>query len=188
MLWFRTIIVLFRNNDRLAKLRSDHCISLPRCLDHFDPRRPAAAVRSDDGHRDRRGHASDVVATDLLDVAIRMPRDADRSVEANGDHVERRIEAAAIDEFADELGEALLVELAHAGMVAKRRGITVGRDCKRCSVLSMSESKEHIDLRFQAAVIAGQLPDNRAEALLVLDYPRQMVVEFWDDSSGVVDS
>jgi hypothetical protein len=52
----------------------------------------------------------------------------------------------------------------------------------------MSESKEHIDLRFQAAVIAGQLPDNRAEALLVLDYPRQMVVEFWDDSSGVVDS
>ena len=50
----------------------------------------------------------------------------------------------------------------------------------------MSKSKEHIHLRFQAAVIASQLPDNRAEALLVLDYARQMVVKFFD-SSGVSD-
>ena len=52
----------------------------------------------------------------------------------------------------------------------------------------MSKSKEHIHLRFQAVVIASQLPDNRAEALLVLDYARQMVEEFLDDSSGVSDS
>ena len=52
----------------------------------------------------------------------------------------------------------------------------------------MSQSKEHIHLRFQAVVIASQLPDNRAEALLVLDYARDMVVEFLDDSSRVSDS
>ena len=48
----------------------------------------------------------------------------------------------------------------------------------------MSKSKEHIHLRFQAVVIASQLPDNRAEALLVLDYARHMVLEFLDDSSA----
>ena len=48
----------------------------------------------------------------------------------------------------------------------------------------MSQSKEHIHLRFQAVVIASQLPDNTAEALLVLDYARHLVVEFLDDSSG----
>ena len=52
----------------------------------------------------------------------------------------------------------------------------------------MSKSKEHIHLRFQAVVIASQLPDNTAEALLVLDYARQMVVEFLDDPSGVSDN
>ena len=52
----------------------------------------------------------------------------------------------------------------------------------------MSKSKEHIHLRFQAVVIASQLPDNTAEALLVLDYARDMVVEFFDDSSGISDS
>jgi len=52
----------------------------------------------------------------------------------------------------------------------------------------MSKSKEHIHLRFQAVVIASQLPDNTAEALLVLDYARHLVVEFLDDSSGVSDS
>ena len=52
----------------------------------------------------------------------------------------------------------------------------------------MSESKKHIHLRFQAVVIASQLPDNKAEALLVLDYARHLVVEFLDDSSGVSDS
>jgi hypothetical protein len=52
----------------------------------------------------------------------------------------------------------------------------------------VSESKEHIHLRFQAVVIASQLPDNRAEALLVLDYARHMVVQFLDDSSVVSDS
>ena len=52
----------------------------------------------------------------------------------------------------------------------------------------MSKSKEHIHLRFQAVVIASQLPDNRAEALLVLDYARDMVVEFLDNLSEVSDS
>ena len=48
--------------------------------------------------------------------------------------------------------------------------------------------KKHIHLRFQAVVIASQLPDNTAEALLVLDHARQMVVEFLDDPSGVSDN
>jgi hypothetical protein len=51
----------------------------------------------------------------------------------------------------------------------------------------MSKSNEPIHLRFQAVVIASQLPDNTAEALLVLDYARRMVVEFLDDTSGVSD-
>ena len=51
----------------------------------------------------------------------------------------------------------------------------------------MSKSNEHIHLRFQAVVIASQLPDNTAEALLVLDYARHMV-ECLDDSSGVSDN
>jgi hypothetical protein len=49
----------------------------------------------------------------------------------------------------------------------------------------MSKSKEHIHLRFQAVVIASQLPDNTAEALLVLDYARRMVEELLDDPSGI---
>ena len=52
----------------------------------------------------------------------------------------------------------------------------------------MSKSEEHIHLRFQAVVIASQLPDNTAEALLVLDYARHMVVEFLGDSSAVSDT
>jgi hypothetical protein len=52
----------------------------------------------------------------------------------------------------------------------------------------MSKSKELIHLRFQAVVIASQLPDNKAEALLVLDYARHMVLEFLDASSEVSDS
>jgi hypothetical protein len=52
----------------------------------------------------------------------------------------------------------------------------------------MAKSKEHFHLRFQAVVIAGQLPDNTAEALLVLDYARDLVVEFFDDPSGVSDN
>ena len=52
----------------------------------------------------------------------------------------------------------------------------------------MSEPKEHIHLRFQAVVIASQLPDNRAEALLVLDYARHMDEECLDNSSGVSDN
>ena len=50
----------------------------------------------------------------------------------------------------------------------------------------MSKSKEH--MRFEAGVIAIQLPDNRAEALLVLDYARNMVVESSDDLSGASDN
>ena len=49
----------------------------------------------------------------------------------------------------------------------------------------MAISKEHIHLRFQAVVIASQLPDNTAEALLVLDYARHMVVQSVDETSGV---
>jgi hypothetical protein len=52
----------------------------------------------------------------------------------------------------------------------------------------MSKSNEHIHLRFQAVVIASQLPDNTAEALQVLDYARHMVVEALDDSSGASDN
>jgi hypothetical protein len=52
----------------------------------------------------------------------------------------------------------------------------------------VSEPKEQIHLRFQAVVIASQLPDNRAEALLVLDYARHMVEEFLDTSPGVPDN
>ena len=49
----------------------------------------------------------------------------------------------------------------------------------------MSRSKEdNIHLRFQAVVIASQLPDNTAEALLVLDFARRMVVEFLGNSSA----
>ena len=50
--------------------------------------------------------------------------------------------------------------------------------------LPMAKSKKHIRLRFQAVVIASQLPDNTAEALLVLDYARDLVVEFFDDPSS----
>jgi hypothetical protein len=53
---------------------------------------------------------------------------------------------------------------------------------------NMSKSKELIRLRLQAVVIASQLPDNKAEALLVLDYARHTVLEFFDDSSEVSDS
>jgi len=49
----------------------------------------------------------------------------------------------------------------------------------------MANSKEPVHLRFQAVVIASQLPDNTAEALLVLDYARHMVMELLHDSSGV---
>ena len=52
----------------------------------------------------------------------------------------------------------------------------------------MSESKEHVQVRFQALVIASQLPDNRAEALLVLDYAPHMVEEFLDSSPGGSDN
>jgi hypothetical protein len=54
--------------------------------------------------------------------------------------------------------------------------------------LPMAKSKKHIRLRFQAVVIASQLPDNTAEALLVLNYARDLVVEFFDDPSGVSDN
>jgi hypothetical protein len=54
--------------------------------------------------------------------------------------------------------------------------------------MRMSKSKEHIHLRFQAVVIASQLPDNTAEALLVLDYARGLVAESLDVSSGLSDN
>jgi hypothetical protein len=52
----------------------------------------------------------------------------------------------------------------------------------------MAKSKEQFQLRFQAVVIASQLPDNATEALLVLDYARDLVVEFFDDPSDVSDN
>ena len=52
----------------------------------------------------------------------------------------------------------------------------------------MSKSQEPIHLRFQAVVIASQLPANAAEALLVLEYARHMVVDFLDAPSGVSDN
>jgi hypothetical protein len=51
----------------------------------------------------------------------------------------------------------------------------------------MSNSREHVHLRFQAVVIASQLPENTAEALLILDYARHMVVESLH-SSAVCDN
>ena len=45
----------------------------------------------------------------------------------------------------------------------------------------MSKSKEHSHLRFQAVVIASQLADKTAEALLVLDYARRTAAGFLDD-------
>jgi hypothetical protein len=52
----------------------------------------------------------------------------------------------------------------------------------------MMSSKELIHLRLQAVVIASQLPENRAEALLILDYARHLVMEFLDESSEISDS
>jgi hypothetical protein len=53
--------------------------------------------------------------------------------------------------------------------------------------LSMAKSKEHFHLRFQAVVIASRLPDNTAEALLVLDYARDLV-ELLNDSFTASDN
>jgi hypothetical protein len=52
----------------------------------------------------------------------------------------------------------------------------------------MSKSQEPIHLRFQAVVIASQLPANTAEALLVLEYARHMVMEFLNEPTGVSDN
>ena len=56
---------------------------------------------------------SDVVAAHLLDVAIRMPRDADGSIRANGDHVKRRLEPAAVDEVADHADQERPIRYLH---------------------------------------------------------------------------
>jgi hypothetical protein len=50
------------------------------------------------------------------------------------------------------------------------------------------KSQEHHHLRRQAVLIASQLPDNTVEALLVLDYARDVVVEFLDDSPDIPDN
>jgi hypothetical protein len=48
-------------------------------------------------------------ATDFLDVRARMPRHADRAVgAADREHVERRLEAAAIDEVGNEFSKTLI--------------------------------------------------------------------------------
>jgi len=49
----------------------------------------------------------------------------------------------------------------------------------------MSRLIEHTHLRFQAVVVASQLPDNTDEALLILDYARHIVEECLVNSSGI---
>lgn len=69
-----------------------------------------------------------------------------------------------------------------------RRGLAVSHRHRPARIVGdteMDKSEEHVRLRFQAVVIASQLPDNTAEALLVLDYARHMVVQSVDETSGV---
>ena len=47
------------------------------------------------------------------------------------------------------------------------------------------KSQQNDHLRRQAVLIASQLPDNTADALLVLDYARDLVVEFFGVSDNV---
>ena len=47
------------------------------------------------------------------------------------------------------------------------------------------KSQQNDDLRRQAVLIASQLPENTADALLVLDYARDVVVEFFSVSDNV---
>jgi hypothetical protein len=70
------------------------------------------------------------VAADLLDAAIGVPRDADTAVAANGDEIQRRLDAAAPDELGDERGEALLLVRCHphAGTIADS-GLTAPGFC-----------------------------------------------------------
>ena len=39
-----------------------------------------------------------IVVADFLDIGVRVPRDRDRSIRANGDQIEQRRDAAALDE------------------------------------------------------------------------------------------
>ena len=68
------------------------------------------------------GTALCAFAYSLLDVGIGMPRNADRAIRANRDHIQRWLDAAAIDELRDELGEALLAVGRHAVIVADLQG------------------------------------------------------------------
>jgi hypothetical protein len=76
----------------------------------LDLGRLADPVLRDHGDDNRRGHPrSDAVAADLLDGDAGMPRDADTTVAADGDDMQRQIEAAVRDELADEREEAFFV-------------------------------------------------------------------------------
>ena len=72
--------------------------------------RLAAPVRSDHGQCQRRDEVARHGRADLLDIAAAaMMRDADRAVCTDGDEMERRIDAAALDEVGDESGEAFRI-------------------------------------------------------------------------------
>lgn len=49
----------------------------------------------------------------------------------------------------------------------------------------MPKSREHDHLRRQALALVSQLPDNTAEALLVLDHMRDLVLRFLDEPEVV---
>jgi hypothetical protein len=87
-----------------------------------DHRALAAAVRCDEGDRDRRDETpvDDVVAY-WLDAAVRMALDADRLVRADEDHMERRLDAAGLDELGNEGLEALLVVGRHRSIAPRDR-------------------------------------------------------------------
>lgn len=51
-----------------------------------------------------------------------VARDAGRAACVEHQQVKRPLESTALDEVGDQLGEALLVVLVHAGMVAEREG------------------------------------------------------------------
>ena len=111
---------------------------------------------------------------------IRTLRDIQRSFRPPFDRLVRGVE--------DSLGLCRLLDRGFAPFLCQTRTRTNRAWAIRWGRWNMPKSKELIHLRFQAVVIASQLPDNKAEAMLVLDYARHMVLEFLDDSSEVSDS
>jgi hypothetical protein len=50
------------------------------------------------------------------------------------------------------------------------------------------KSKKHSHLRRLAIQIVSQLPDNTADALVVLDHARDLLVRFLDEPAGASDN